>query len=100
MPQTPDEGFAISPQWLVAGVALVAFGLLASYDLRLGAAAGALIGGAGLAWAYFALRFGSLSGAPSARLALVSRVRQQMDNRRAAAGRSGTQQGTDLTEGS
>ena len=99
MVASSDDSAWLNPKWLVTGVALAAFGLMLSYDIRLGIAAGALLGVIGAMWLYFALRYGSLSGAPSGRKALVAQVRQQMDNRRVAAGRSGTQQGPDLTEG-
>lgn len=95
MPSSSDDGTLIAPKWLVAGVAAAAFGLLASYDIRLGMAAGALLGVVVLMWLYLALRYGSLSGAPSRRKALVAQARQQADNRRAAAARSGAQPGAD-----
>jgi len=94
-----EDGAWLKPKWLVTGVALAAFGLILSYDIRLGLAAGAVLGVIGAMWLYLALRFGSLSGAPSGRRALVAQVRQQMVNCRVAAGRSGTQQGPDPTEG-
>ena len=100
MVASTDDGAWLDPKWLVTGVAVVAFALIASYDLRLGIAAGALLGGVAVFWLYFALRYGSLSGAPSGHKALVAQVRQQMANRRQAARRSGTQQDSDLTEGS
>jgi hypothetical protein len=99
MAVSSDDGAWLNPKWLVTGVALAAFGLILSYDIRLGIAAGALLVVVAAVWLYLALRYGSLSGAPSGRRALVTQVRQQMDNRRVAAGRSGTQQGPDLTEG-
>ena len=100
MAASSDDSAWLNPKWLVTGVALAAFGLLLSYDIRLGMAAGALLGVIGAVWLYLALRYGSLSGAPSGRKALVAQVRQQMANRRQAARRSGTQQDSDLTEGS
>lgn len=99
MVASSDDGAWLNPKWLVTGVALAAFGLILSYDLRLGIAAGAILGVIGAMWLYLALRYGSLSGAPSGRKALVAQVRQQMVNRRQAARRSGTQQSSDLTEG-
>lgn len=97
MPTTSDDGLLRDPKWLVAGVAVAAAALLANYDLRLGLAAGALLGTVVLFWLYLALRYGSLGGAPSGRKVLAARVRQQADNRRAAA-RSGAQQGADPAE--
>jgi len=88
-----DDRSWINPKWVVTGVALAAFGLILSYDLRLGLAAGVVLGVIGALWLYVALRFGSLSGAPSGRLALAAQFRQQMRNRRRAAARSGPQQG-------
>jgi hypothetical protein len=85
----------LSPKWIVAAVALAAGGLLASYDLRLGLAAGALLAAVVLVWLYIALRYGSLSGAPSVRGALVERLRRQTANRRSAAARSDAQQSID-----
>jgi hypothetical protein len=99
MVASSEDGAWLNPKWLVSGVALAAFGLILSYDIQLGLAAGAVLGVIGGMWLYLALRYGSLSGAPSGRRALTAQVRQQMVNRRAAAGRSGTQQGSDLTEG-
>lgn len=86
MPVSPDDDRSwLKPKWLVSAVALAAFALIASYDLRLGLAAGALLGVVGAVWLYLALRYGSLSGAPSGRNLVVSRARQQMSNRRIAA---------------
>lgn len=102
MVTSPDEAAWLNPKWLVLGVALAAFGLIASYDLRLGLAAGAFLGVIGAMWLYLALRYGSLSGATSGRKKLVALVRRQALNRRhAAAGAqdgSGAQQGTDPAE--
>lgn len=95
-----DSG--IAPKWLVVAVALAAFALIASYDLRLGMAAGVVLGAVGALWLYLAVRYGSLSGAPSGRKALVARVRGHEAARRAAAAhalrQSGAQQGTDPAE--
>ena len=91
MPVSPDDKRSwLKPKWLVSGAALAAFALIASYDLRLGLAAGALLGLAGAVWLYLALRYGSLSGAPSDRSVMVDRARQQMSNRRNAATREDT----------
>jgi len=89
----------LSPKWLVGGVAVAACALLASYDVRLGMAAGTLLGVAVLMWLYLALRYGSMSGTPSVRTALVERSRQQAANRVTAERASGTQAGTDPAEG-
>jgi hypothetical protein len=102
MVTSPDEAAWLNPKWLVIGVALAAFGLILSYDLRLGLAAGALLGVIGAMWLYLALRYGSLSGATSGRKTLVAQVRRQASNRRrAAAGtqdESSAQQGADPAE--
>lgn len=99
MPASPDESRGwLNPKWLVIGVALAAFGLILSYDVRLGLAAGVLLGVIGALWLYLALRYGSLSGAPSGRRALVAQFRQQTSNRRRAAARSGPQQRPDPAE--
>jgi hypothetical protein len=79
----------LSPKWLVGGVAMAACAMLASYDIRLGMAAGTLLAVAVLGWLYVALRYGSLSGTPSVRTALVERARQQSANRRSAATQPG-----------
>ena len=103
MPLAPERlaGW-LSPKWLVAGVALAADGMLINYDLRLGIAASVLIGVIVAMWLYLALRYGSLSGAPSGRSALVAQVRAQESNRRRAAaamrGQSGPQQGADPSQ--
>lgn len=89
----------LSPKWLVGGVAVAACALLASYDVRLGMAAGTLLGVVVLVWLYIALRYGSLSGTPSVRTALVERSRQQSANRRRAVAGSGAQAGADPAEG-
>lgn len=86
MPVAPERlaGW-LGPKWLVAGVALAADGLVMSYDLRLGLAASALLGVIVAMWLYLALRYGSLSGTPSGRGAMVAQVRVREDNRRRAA---------------
>jgi len=97
MVASSEESIWLSPKWLIVGVALACDGLLMSYDVRLGAAASALTLVLFVGWLYLALRYGSLSGAPSGRNVLVARVQQQSSNRRAAM-RSGAQQGADPTE--
>lgn len=103
MPATPDEGSWFNPKWLVVAVAFAAFGLIFSYDMRLGIAAGVLLGVIGAFWLYLALRYGSLSSEPaSGRRAMVARLRSQSSNRRLAAARiaktSGPQQRPDPAE--
>ena len=85
----------LSPKWLVGGVAVAACALLASYDVRLGMAAGTLLGVVLLMWLYLALRYGSMSGVPSVRTALVERSRQQAANRVTAERASGAQASAD-----
>lgn len=97
MPRASEEAFWLDPKWLVAGVALAAEAMMLTYDVRLGVAAGTFFGVALAVWLYIAVRFGSLSGTPSVRTALVERSRQQEVNRR-AAGESGAQQGPDPAE--
>ena len=93
-----DDGAVFSHKWLVAGVALAADGLLMSYDLRLGIAASVLLGVVLAMWLYLALRYGSLSGAPSGRKALLAQVRVREDIRRSVVAQSGAQQGADPSE--
>jgi len=95
MVASSDNGAWISPKWLVAGVALATDGLLLGYDIRLGIAASAFLGVVLAMWLYLALRYGSLSGAPSGRMAVVRQFRAQESNRRSAAEQSGAQQGAD-----
>lgn len=85
MPTSTDDGAWLDPKWLVIGFALAAFGLIASYDWRLGLAAGALLGLAGLTWLALALRY--RAGPPTARSRLVELARQHARNRRLAAAR-------------
>lgn len=101
MPVPSERLFGwLAPKWLVLGVALAAFGLLMSFDVRLGIAAGALLGVVAVVWLYIALRYGSLSGAPSVRTSLVERAQQQEANRRLATTRAGSrpQQSPDPAE--
>jgi hypothetical protein len=88
----------LSPKWLVSGVAVAACALLASYDVRLGMAAGTLLAVIAGVWLYVALRYGSMSGVPSVRTALVERARQQSANRRRAEADSGPEQGADPSQ--
>ena len=48
-------------------------------------AAGAVLAAVGAVWLYLALRYGSLSGAPSGRSMIVDRALEQARNRRRAA---------------
>jgi hypothetical protein len=86
MPASSQDGSSwLDPKWFVAGVALVVFGLIITYDVRLGMAAGALLAAVGLVWLYLSLRYASHNEAKSGRSVLVERVRQQASNRRLAA---------------
>lgn len=85
----------VALKWLVGGVGLAACVLLASYDLRVGLAAGALMAVVATVWMYIAVRYGSLRGTPSVRSALVERSRLQAANRRQAERQSGAEQGAD-----
>ncbi|GAB4479854.1 MAG: hypothetical protein OHK0018_11260 [Erythrobacter tepidarius] len=86
MPLSPDDGTLFDPKWFVLGFALVALGLIAHYDLRLGIAAGALVGSFAALWLYFLLKFRlAAEEGPSERRLLIDRVRQQLRNRRKAA---------------
>jgi hypothetical protein len=90
MPVSNDnDGAWLDPKWIVSACALAAFGLIMNYDLRLGIAAGIVLGVIGAVWLYIALRYGSLSGGPaSGRSKLVTRVRAQISNRRLATARA------------
>ncbi len=86
MPASSQDGRSwLDPKWFVAGVALVVFGLIITYDVRLGMAAGALLAAAMFVWLYLALRYAPYDKAESGRSVLVERVRQQASNRRLAA---------------
>jgi hypothetical protein len=98
MVASSDNGAVFSPKWLVVAVALAADGLLMSYDVRLGIAASALLGVVLAMWLYLAMRYGSLSGAPSGRKALMAQVRVREDNRLSAAARLGAQQRADAAD--
>ena len=90
MPVSSDnDGAWLDPKWIVSACALAAFGLILNYDLRLGIAAGIVLGMIGAVWLYIALRYGSLSGGPaSGRNGLVVGVRAQITNRRLATTRA------------
>lgn len=86
MPLSPDDGTLFDPKWFVLGFALVALALISNYDLRLGIAAGAVLGSFAALWLYFVLKFGLASDeGPSDRRVLIDRSRQQLRNRRKAA---------------
>lgn len=86
MPLSPDDGMLFDPKWFVIGFALVALGLIANYDLRLGLAAAAVLGIFAALWFSFALRYGLVGDdRPSYRRQLLGRFRQQLSNRRKAA---------------
>ena len=93
MPVSNDnDGAWLDPKWIVGACALAAFGLILNYDLRLGIAAGIVLGVIGALWLFIALRYGSLSGGPaSGRNGLVVSVRAQISNRRLAAARAAQQ---------
>ena len=85
MPAPPEDAMLVHPRWFVIGFALIAFALIINYDLRLGLAAGAVIGTFATVWAYLAWRF-SLVGddRPTYRRRMLDRFRQQLNNRREA----------------
>ena len=88
MPASPDDGSFLDPKWFVVGFAVAAFALILHYDLRLGLAAGALLGVFAAVWLYLVVRFGLLgSGQPSERRVMQERYRQQVSNRSRAATR-------------
>jgi hypothetical protein len=93
MPVSNDsDGAWLDPKWIVSACALTAFGLILNYDLRLGIAAGIVLGVIGAFWLFIALRYGSLSGGPaSGRSGLVAGVRAQINNRRLATLREAEQ---------
>lgn len=86
MAVSPDDGSYLDPKWFVIGFAFAAVALILHYDLRLGIAAGALLGVIAALWLYFVLRFGLLGGdRPSERRMMLDRFRQQLSNRSSAA---------------
>ena len=86
MPLPTDDGTLFDPKWFVLGFALVALALIINYDLRLGIAAGGVLGSFAALWLYFVLKFGLASDeGPSDRRVLIDRSRQQLRNRRTAA---------------
>lgn len=85
----PDDGSFLDPKWFVIGFALAAFALILHYDLRLGLAAGALLGVVAALWLYLVVRFGLLGGSqPSERRVMQEHFRQQVSNRSRAANRN------------
>ena len=86
MPLPTDDGTLFDPKWFVLGFALVALALIINYDLRLGIAAGAVLGSFAALWLYFVLKFDlAADEGPSDRRLLLDRARQQLRNRRKAA---------------
>lgn len=86
MPLSPDDGMLFAPKWFVIGFALIALALIVNYDLRLGLAAGAVLGTFAALWLYFALRYGLVGDdRPTHRRELLGRFRLQLSNRRKAA---------------
>jgi hypothetical protein len=82
MPVSPDEGWFLNPKWFVIAVALAALALIIDYDLRLGLAAGALVGVIAALWLFLVLRLGFLGeDRPSYRRRMLERFRQQFTNR-------------------
>jgi hypothetical protein len=85
MPASPDDGAMIHPRWFVIGFAVAAVALILHYDLRLGLAAGSLVGVFAAVWLFLALRFGLLGDdRPSHRRVMLDRFRKQLSNRREA----------------
>ncbi|MFY7744277.1 MAG: hypothetical protein ACOVQY_02560 [Erythrobacter sp.] len=86
MPLSSDDGTLFDPKWFVLGFAFIGWALIATYDLRLGIAAGAVLGTFVALWLYFGLRFGLIGGEdrPSYRRLMADRFRQQLRNRRNA----------------
>ena len=88
MPASSQDGSSwLDPKWFVVGFALVVFGLVITYDVRLGMAAGALLAACVFVWLYLALRYAPLGANEAGRSLLVERVRQQSSNRRLATAR-------------
>ncbi|MCL9982430.1 MAG: hypothetical protein NBV60_04645 [Erythrobacter sp.] len=86
MPVSPDDGMLFAPKWFVIGFALIALALIVNYDLRLGLAAGAVLGTFAALWLYFALRYGLVGDdRPTHRRELLGRFRLQLSNRSKAA---------------
>lgn len=86
MVASPEDGSFLDPKWFVIGFTFAAFALILHYDLRLGLAAGSLLGIVAALWMYLTLRFGLLGGTPpSGRRAMQERLRKQVSNRRSAA---------------
>ena len=85
MPAPPEDATFLHPRWFVIGFALVAFALIIHYDLRLGIAAGTVLGTFAAVWLYLALRLNLVGDdRPIYRRRVLDRFRQQLSNRRAA----------------
>jgi len=75
----------IDPKWFVMGVALGAFGLAASYDMRLGIAAGVLLSAGTLIYLVIRIRLSLEPGQEgSNRARLAQRLALLASNRRKA----------------
>lgn len=73
------------PKWLVLGVFVAAFALLANYDVQLGIAAGTLLGIAAIVYFWARLRLWMADHEPGdTRRTMVERFRKLTDNRRRA----------------
>lgn len=73
------------PKWLVLGVLLSAFALLANYDKQLGIAAGAVLGLIALGYLWVKVRLWMAGHEPGdTRRAMIARFRKLTDNRRRA----------------
>jgi hypothetical protein len=85
MPAPPEDVMFLHPRWFVIGFALIAFALIINYDLRLGIAAGVVLGTFGALWLYLALRLNLVGDdRPTYRRRVLDRFRQQLSNRREA----------------
>ena len=82
MPAPPEDVMFVHPRWFVIGFALIAFALIINYDLRLGIAAGVVLGTFGALWLYLALRLNLVGDdRPTYRRRVLDRFRQQLSNR-------------------
>ncbi|MEO1729334.1 MAG: hypothetical protein AAFR64_01190 [Pseudomonadota bacterium] len=93
----------LDPKWGIFAVALGIFALAASYSVQLGLAVGIGIVAVAAIFLWVQLRFAFQPGeSPADRSALTRRFNRLGRNRRAAqaAAESGSQAGTDVSEGS
>ncbi|MEL7188962.1 MAG: hypothetical protein AAGK17_05365 [Pseudomonadota bacterium] len=80
-----DGDMMINPKWLVFGVLLSAFVLLANYDLQLGLAAGSILGIVLAIYAWVQYRLWLADHEPGdTRRAMINRMRKLTENRRRA----------------